>query len=172
MKTIRNIITIIAAVTGFFGLLTLILILAGFRPFILKTASMEPVYRKGSLCWIDTNTRLDSVSVGDTLVYRAPSNTIVLHRLVAVQSVENDNSLIIAELQGDANSRSQQVILSKTNFIGREAFTIPKLGSVVEQILSGNKVWFFIALFFILGCIPWESVRKRRRKTDLKETSL
>lgn len=75
-------------------------------------------------------------------------------------------------LQGDANSRFQEVILSKTTFIGWEAFTIPKLGSVVEQITSGNKVWFFIALFFILGCIPWESIRKRRRKTNTKETSL
>ena len=58
-------------------------------------------------------------------------------------------------MQGDANSMTQDVTLSGINFIGREAFTIPRLGVMVEQILSNNTIWFIVAVFVILACVPW-----------------
>ena len=46
MKILKNLITITAALAGIIGVLALILVLAGFRPFILKSESMEPIYTK------------------------------------------------------------------------------------------------------------------------------
>ena len=161
MKAIKNLITITAALAGIIGLLVLILVLAGFRPFILKSESMEPIYTKGSLCWVNTRVDLDSVEVGDVLVYRSPANTLVLHRLVD-KSSSVDTSTLPVVMQGDANSMSQDVTLSSINFIGREAFTIPRLGVVVEHILSNNAIWFIVALFVLLAAVPWESIHRRK----------
>ncbi len=159
MKAIKNLITITAVVAAAFACLALILVLAGFRPFILKSESMEPVYTKGSLCWVNTRVDLDSVEVGDVLVYRSPANTLVLHRLVD-KSSSVDTSTLPVVMQGDANSMSQDVTLSSINFIGREAFTIPRLGVVVEHILSNNAIWFIVAVFVLLAAVPWESIHR------------
>lgn len=161
MKILKNLITITAALAGIIGVLALILVLAGFRPFILKSESMEPIYTKESLCWVNTRVDLDSVEVGDVLVYRSPANTLVLHRLVD-KSASVDTSTLPVVMQGDANRISQDVTLSSINFIGREAFTIPRLGVVIEHILSNNAIRFIVAVFVILACIPWESFRRRK----------
>ena len=160
MKAIKNLITITAALAGIIGVLALILVLAGFRPFILKSESMEPIYTKGSLCWVNTRVDLDSVEVGDVLVYRSPANTLVLHRLVEKESTDDYTSLPVT-MQGDANSMSQDVTLSSINFIGREAFTIPRLGMMVEHILSNNAIWFIVVLFVLPAAVPWESIHRR-----------
>ena len=161
MKILKNLITITAALAGIIGVLALILVLAGFRPFILKSESMEPVYTKGSLCWVNTRVDLDSVEIGDVLVYRSPANTLVLHRLVD-KSSSVDTSTLPVVMQGDANSMSQDVTLSSINFIGREAFTIPRLGVMVEHILSNNAIWFIVVLFVLLAAVPWESIHRRK----------
>lgn len=161
MKILKNLITITAALAGIIGVFVLILVLAGFRPFILKSESMEPIYTKGSLCWVNTRVDLDSVKVGDVLVYRSPANTLVLHRLVD-KSSSVDTSTLPVTMQGDANSMSQDVTLSSINFIGREAFTIPRLGMMVERILSNNAIWFIVAVFVLLAAVPWESIHRRR----------
>ena len=124
MKTLKNLITITAALAGIIGFFVLILVLAGFRPVILKSESTKPVYTKGSLCWVNTHVDLDSVEIGDVLVYRSPANTLVLHRLVD-KSSSVDTSTLPVTTQGDANSMSQDVTLISINFIEREAFTIP-----------------------------------------------
>ena len=161
MKILKNLITITAALAGIIGVLALILVLAGFRPFILKSESMEPIYTKGSLCWVNTRVDLDSVEVGDVLVYRSPANTLVLHRLVEKERSDDTSSLPVT-MQGDANSMSQDVTLSSINFIGREAFTIPRLGVMVEHILSNNAIWFIVVLFVLLAAVPWESIHRRK----------
>ena len=161
MKILKNLITITAALAGIIGVFVLILVLAGFRPFILKSESMEPIYTKGSLCWVNTRVDLDSVEVGDVLVYRSPANTLVLHRLVD-KSAYVDTSSLPATMQGDANSMSQDVTLSSINFIGRETFTIPRLGVMVEHILSNNAIWFIVAVFVLLAAVPWESIHRRK----------
>lgn len=160
MKAIKNLISILAIVAGVIGLLALILVLAGYRPFILKSESMEPVYTKGSLCWVNTRVDLDSVEVGDVLVYRSPANTLVLHRVVGKENT--DASSLPVTMQGDANNMSQDVILSSINFIGREAFTIPRLGVAVEHILSNNAIWLIVAVFVLLAAVPWESIHRRK----------
>ena len=103
MKAIKNLITITAALAGIIGILALILVLAGFRPFILKSESMEPVYTKGSLCWINIRVDLDSIKVGDVLVYRSLANTLVLHWLVDKSSSADTSSLSVV-MQGNASS--------------------------------------------------------------------
>lgn len=57
---------------------------------------------------------------------------------------------------------SQDVTLSSINFIGREAFTIPRLGVMVEHILSNDAIRFIVVLFVLLAAVPWESIHRRK----------
>ena len=160
MKLLKNLVAVSAAIAALLGIVVLILVMAGFRPFILKTQSMEPIYTQGSLCWVDTQATLDSLEVGDVLVYRSPANSLVLHRLVDIRE-SNTSSLLSAVMQGDANELTQDVELSHINYVGREAFSIPGLGSAVDELISRHVIWITVAVFVLLACVPWESMKRR-----------
>ena len=160
MKFLKNLVAVSAAIAALLGIVVLILVMAGFRPFILKTQSMEPIYTQGSLCWVDTQATLDSLEVGDVLVYRSPANSLVLHRLVGIRE-SNTSSSLSAVMQGDANELTQDVELSHINYVGREAFSIPGLGSAVDKLISHHVIWITAAVFVLLACVPWESMKRR-----------
>jgi signal peptidase I len=160
MKLLKNLVAVSAAIAALLGFVALILVMAGFRPFILKTQSMEPIYTQGSLCWVDTQATLDSLEVGDVLVYRSPANSLVLHRLVGIRE-SNTSSLLSAVMQGDANELTQDVELSHINYVGREAFSIPGLGSAVDKLISHHVIWITVAVFVLLACVPWESMKRQ-----------
>lgn len=151
MRSIRslskNILAAIAGIGGVIGLICLTLILLGYKPFILVSPSMEPLYTKGSLVWADTTVSLDTVDIGDVLVYRAPSGNLVMHRLVG-------HNL----LQGDANNVAQEVELSSVNYVGKAAFSLPWLGDAVAAVLSFRRVVFVVVgVLLVLACIPQRS---------------
>jgi signal peptidase I len=160
MKLLKNLVAVSAAMAALLGFVALILVMAGFRPFILKTKSMELIYTQGSLCWVDTRVSLNSLKVGDVLVYRSPANSLVLHRLVGIWE-SNTPSSLSAVIQGDANELTQDVELSHINYVGREAFSIPGLGSAVDKLISHHVIWITVAVFVLLACVPWESVKRR-----------
>lgn len=140
----RNNVGVIAGIGAVVGLLCLTLVLLGYKPFILVSPSMEPLYTKGSLVWADTRPTLDEIEIGDVLVYRASSGNLVMHRLVGE-----------GLLQGDANNVAQEVELSKTNYVGRVAFSLPWLGDAVTAVLSVKWVVFgVVGMLIVLACIP------------------
>ena len=159
MKILKNLIAVIASVTAALGLATLCLMMLGYRPYVLKTQSMEPQYRQGSLCWVNTRVSLEQLSVGDPIVYRSPANSLVLHRLVNID--HSDDSSLSVTMKGDANELAQEVSLSPINYIGREAFTLPELGSIVDFLLSHHALWLVIGAFVLLSCIPWENHKRK-----------
>lgn len=125
-------------------MICLTLVILGYKPFILVSPSMEPLYTKGSLVWADTRVGVEDIEVGDVLVYRAPSGNLVMHRLVGE-----------GLLQGDANNVAQEVALDKTNYVGRTAFSLPWLGDAVAAVLSGRWVVFaVVAILLVLACVP------------------
>ena len=160
MRFLKNLVAIVASATAFLGFSALFLTFLGYRPFIITTQSMEPMFMQGSLCWVDTRVTINSLEIGDAIVYRSPVNSLVLHRLVGIQE-SNTPSSFSAVMQGDANKLTQNVELSHINYVGREAFTIPRLGSAVDELLSHNAIWIVVVVFIVLACVPWESVKRR-----------
>jgi len=157
MKIVKNLVAVIAAFAGLVALTALVLVFLGYRPFVLMSSSMEPLYTEGSLCFVNTRIPLEDLSVGDVLVYRE-SDFLVLHRLVGIEG--KADVVIDAKLQGDTNNIAQDVELSRINYVGRAAFTIPALGAAVEHIPSA-LIWSLAAVFIILACVPWKSLRRR-----------
>ncbi|MBR0094573.1 MAG: signal peptidase I [Synergistaceae bacterium] len=150
MKLIKNFAAITTAIVIPVSVVALALVLLGYRPFILLTASMEPMYAKGSLCWVDTHVDLESLEAGDVIIYRSNTNLVVMHRLI-------EKSGDIAVMKGDTNETIQDVKLDRVNFIGREIFTIPSLGAMFDH--SHGVIWFIAAIFLALACVPWEDTK-------------
>lgn len=154
----KNLLGVVAGLSGIAALLCLILLLAGFRPFILTSTSMEPLYPKGSLVWADTNVKLEDVAIGDVLVYRAPSGNLVLHRLVGE-----------GLMQGDANQTAQEVALSSVNYVGREAVTIPVLGELVDAVRKERWIVLTVSgALILLACIPEATAPTGNERTKLQ----
>ncbi len=147
MKKLVAVLSVVAAV---FAVSALVLVLCGFRPLVLESPSMEPLYRVGSLCWVNTRVDFSDLQIGDVLVYRSPANSLVMHRLISVQSSSGDE--IVVEMQGDTNPTVQEVTLSRINFVGKEAFTIPRLGTLVSSASGVFPV--LVVLLIILACLP------------------
>jgi len=108
---------------------------------------------------VDTRVSLDSLEVGDALVYRSPADSLVLHRLVGIRE-SNAPSSFSDVMQGDANELTQDVELSHINYVGREAFSVPGLGSAVDKLISHYVIWITAAVFVLLACVPWETIKK------------
>ncbi len=147
---LKRLVAVLSAVLFVFALTAFVLVCMGFRPFVLQSPSMEPLYKEGSLCWVDTRVQLDSLKAGDVLAYRTPADALVLHRLTSVISSSEDE--LIVSTQGDANSTAQAVTLSRINFVGREAFSIPGLGSILSSASGGTSV--LIIALVLLACLP------------------
>lgn len=140
----KNVVAVVAGIGAVVGIVCLVLVLLGYKPFILVSPSMEPLYAKGSLVWADTRPTLDEIEVGDVLVYRASSGNLVMHRLVG-------HNL----LQGDANNVAQEVVLSSVNYVGKATFSFPWLGDAVAAVLSFRWVVFIVvAVLVIAACVP------------------
>lgn len=148
MKRLLATLFVVATLLAAIGI---VLVLMGYRPFVIDSESMEPLYKKGSLCWIDTTAELDSLAKGDVIAYRSPADSLVLHRIVGGRSSSEDE--IMVEMQGDANNTVQEMTLSRINFIGREAFTIPGLGNLVA-VLSQETALVLVVLLIALACVP------------------
>ena len=60
-STLSNIYTVLCSVVIVIGIVSLIAVLAGIRPFVLISESMHPEVTKNSLVMIDTHSKLDDV---------------------------------------------------------------------------------------------------------------
>lgn len=141
----RRVLGGLAVLFGVYGLICILLFVFGLRPFVLESESMEPLYRVGSLCLINTRVESGDVKAGDVIVYRANSGALVMHRYLGE-----------GFLKGDANEEMQAVDLTPVNFIGREVFTLPYIGTPVGVLLSYHWIVWVLAG----GVLIWAAVRK------------
>lgn len=148
---LHNFLFIASVISVVIAALLAILTLLGFRPFILDSASMEPVYKKGEIVLADTKVTTDDIRIGDVLIYRAENGTLVMHRLVS----ENT-------FRGDANQTSEHVDLDNTNLIGKVCYAInsPVLAFIIEN--KKISLTLFLA-FLILASLPWNSMHFHKK---------
>ena len=142
-SAVGRVVSLVALIAGCLTVIMFGLMLSGYRPFVLMSPSMEPLYQKGSLSWIDTKVEPEDLRIGDVVVARLKGGSLILHRLVG----EN-------LLQGDANPNAQEITLDRTNLVGREAFTIQGLGEIIPWLI-GKKWLFYTAgvLIALLACV-------------------
>lgn len=124
--------------------------LFGYKGFIVLSDSMNPEFAAGDYV-IDQLSPFDQSQVGDILTYSDETQNIVTHRVAEVTPA----GLV---LKGDGNDFVDTTIVTQENYIGKQRYVIPKLGSLMVK-LSQPLALVAISLLF-LGILIYQQFRK------------
>jgi signal peptidase len=128
----------------------LLLQVMGYKPMAILSGSMEPNYNVGGVVFIDTGAKADEVAVGDVITYRLGEDTVVTHRVIAIEA---DAYMT----KGDANDAADLAPVPKDKLIGKAWLHIPLLGYALMNL--GTRKGFaagaiLIAILIALFGIP------------------
>ena len=160
-KVIKVLINTLMTLLLIIGIVFIILYFIGIEPFVVESGSMKPTIEKYSLSFINKHIQYQDIKENDIIAFKASSGARVTHR--AINITEEG-----IETKGDANSRSDGITTTKENFIGKNIFSIPKLGYVIKliQTTSGKVILItMIIAILILGFLE-DAKKKGKRYKD------
>lgn len=133
---------------------------------VVKSGSMEPAIRTGSIVAIRPAA---SYKVGDVITFGKDTKTQIptTHRILAI---EGEGAQAVYTTKGDANDTADQVVTRISDIRGKVLFTVPFAGYALS--FARTKLGFFLlvgvpALFVFVEegfAIYRELARARRRK--------
>lgn len=136
LETILDVILIAAAV------MLLVMPLCGYKPYVVRSGSMEPVIQTGAIAYI--NTHDVSPEQGEIAAYTLSNGEVVTHR---VMQIDGDSYTF----KGDANDTEDLSAVSESQIVGTYMFSIPKIGFVLAKIQE-NK-FYMIPILCGVGAI-------------------
>lgn len=125
-KMVSGFINLTAAVVLVLVIALIAVIIAGYRPYVVLSGSMEPIIKTGSLCFIDTGYNYDDLQEGDIIAF-SNGRISVTHRVHEIR-----DGLI--RTKGDANDEPDQYFISEGNFLGLTVQAVPYAGYVVTWL--------------------------------------
>ena len=97
-----------------------------YQPVAVLTYSMVPTFTRGDVVVINKLSDLEksNLKVGDIIQYKR-KDTMVIHRIIDIVDDNDERGYI---LQGDNNNSEDPFIVYDNQIVGKEIFSIPKLG--------------------------------------------
>ena len=154
---INNLMTLILIV----GIAFIVLYIIGIVPYVVESGSMEPVIERGSVSFINKNFKYEDIQINDVIAYNLPSGSKVTHRVI---NITEDGF----ETKGDRNDLSDGVSTTKNNYIGKNIFSIPKLGYGVKfiQTVKGKAILIILIIVILLGGFLLGDDKKGKRRKE------
>jgi signal peptidase len=161
IKTIESILVGIAIFLVVFLLLSMFLPKFKYSLVIIKSGSMEPTIKTGSVI---VSKQLDQYQKGDIITFRDMGNTIITHRITEV--IEN-NDLTQFKTKGDDNDSEDMLLANKNSVLGKTIFSIPLLG----YLITFAKTPIGIIVIFLLPAtwIAFDEVKKIKKVLNTKK---
>ncbi|MGM0836145.1 MAG: signal peptidase I [Bacillota bacterium] len=116
----------------------------GVTPLIVLSNSMKPHLESGDLTFIKRMPLDSKIKVGDVVTFRQ-EDVLITHRVIDIVMKNGEIGLVT---QGDNNNSKDEKVILPEQFIGKEAFVIPKVGLFTNFISSPFG-------FFLLLIIPF-----------------
>jgi signal peptidase I len=120
--------------------------LTGHQPFILRGGSMSPAIPRGGIAIIAKD-GLDALDVGDVVIYRVPTGTVITHRIVQVSDV---GGVMYFETKGDANETADPDLVPAGWVIGRVVLSVPLAGYLLALPSSPLGIVAVVSLVLCL----------------------
>ena len=139
----------------------------GYKPFIVLTGSMEPVFYSGDLVMVK-EVEADSLQVGDVIAFRE-GTAVITHRIVQVEGADQELRFIT---KGDNNNVNDRRPVTVEQLEGVYLYRISKLGNFAMFMQTPVGMALFIAfplLSFILYDILRRTVFERKKAQRTKE---
>ncbi len=129
----------------------------GYKNFIVLTGSMKPALNIGDIVIVKET---DNIKKGDIISFKN-QESVVTHRVYEIRK-ENGKDYYITK--GDANSGTDDDLLSIEDIEGKYCFKIPFIGNI---ILFLQKPIGIIILFSILGfCLLLSSLKTDKEQEE------
>ena len=128
---ISNIVIIILStiIVAYIGLMVF-----GYRVYAVKTASMHPDIKQGSIVIakkLNANEVFDELNIGSDIVFKTSSGNTLTHRVIMLDEA-NDR----LQTQGIREGSTKDAEISSSNVLGKVSFSIPLIGYLVMLIQS------------------------------------
>lgn len=155
-KIIEGIILFVVAVIALFVLLSFLKV-GGLRLYAVRSGSMEPNIRKGSVVF---TMPAASYLVGDIITYQISNGSdYITHRVTKVSS---DDKGVFYKTKGDANSSEDFSNITADRVIGKVSLKIRYVGYFVQYVktLPGLVILIIIPATIII----YEETRKIKKE--------
>lgn len=106
------------------------LALLGYRPLVVRSASMQPALGTGDVAITDWY-RARDIARDDIVTLESSGGETITHR---VRAVEERDGRVLVETRGDANSTSEHWDLRADAPVARVVARVPEVGHVVAQV--------------------------------------
>lgn len=130
--------------------------LVGIRPYVVRSGSMEPAIKTGSIVFVNERADYNELEPGDIIVFENGA-TKVTHRILSIQA---DG----IETKGDNNNTTDGITTTKNNFTGKVFYWIPGIGF----LLDGKRKWFLAAGIFLV-CLAASWIAKGRSEPEKED---
>ena len=141
--------------------------LAGLRPYVILSGSMEPAYPVGSLVYV-RSVAAETVEAGDPIAFVMNGDGVVaIHRVVSV-----DAAAATFRTKGDANDAPDAAPVAFASLIGMPVLCVPYLGYVSDYITRppglylGGAAALLAVVLLLLPDRERARARARRRATQ------
>ena len=165
LKVLRGILNTLITLVIIIGIAFIGAYVCGIEPYVVESGSMEPSIKTGSVCFVNTKAKYDSVKVNDVIAFKLGGNSKATHRVIDIGS---DG----ITTKGDNNELQDEGLVTEERFVGKTIFSIPKIGIFVKIIqTTKGKVIFttFIIVLFLAGILLGDSSKKKDKKEEIKE---
>lgn len=128
-------------------------------PTVVMSGSMEPEIPVGSIAYIAPNISPENIDERDVISYRMGDKVSVLHRVV---DVDRESRRFCTK--GDANQSADLGLVEYSQYEGKEIFSIPYLGYIIQFLQSGmNRVWILAGIVILAAAERGRRIKGRRR---------
>ena len=161
INVIKAVINALMTLVIIIGLICIILYFLGIVPFVVESGSMEPTIQTGSISFINQKTKYEDIKENDIIAFKLPVGTRVTHRVIKI----SDEGFVT---KGDNNDVQDELITTQSNFIGKNIFSIPRLGFVIKlmQTPRGKIVAITIIFIIFLSGILMDDNEKKKKNTE------
>lgn len=165
IKVIKELINSLMTLVLIIGTIFIALYVFGIEPFVVISGSMEPTIKVGSLSFVNKHVKYESIKENDVIAFTLGTGDKVTHRVVKI----TEEGL---ETKGDANSVSDGISTTKMNYIGKNIFSIPKVGFAVRliQTTKGKIILTTIIIIILLiGFLMSDNDKSNKKGKRFKE---
>jgi signal peptidase I len=158
---------LVVGATAAIALATLTLLGLGYRPLIVRSASMAPTLLVGDVVVVEW-TRAADLHTGAIITLEDPeTGELLTHRIRHIAA--NGNAVEI-ETRGDANDTSEYFTRAPRAVIARVDWTIPRVGRAVTDLGSPYARWTLGVISVALGLAIVGASGRRSNRPARAET--
>lgn len=132
-KIARKAIDVLFSLVIVVVLFALITSYLGFKPYVVRSGSMEPEIHTASVAVVNENVNFYDIEVGDVVAFKLQTGELVTHRVIEITKIDGITHFMT---KGDNNDVADGYTTNIQNYYGKTEFSIPNLGYFMDWMMS------------------------------------